>query len=53
MSGFEYVPASALNVPQLSLFNVALSRVTVREDVSRPDSESDPSVSENETDAVL
>ena len=53
MSGLENVPASALNVPQASPFSVALSRVTVRDDVSRPDWESDPSVSEKDTDAVL
>ena len=53
VSGLVYVPASALNVPQLSPFSVELSRVTVRVEVSRPDSESAPSVSENETDAAL
>ena len=46
------MPGSALKLPQLSPLRVALSRVTVREDVSRPEPEpSPPSPSENETEA--
>ena len=49
MSGLVNVPESAVNVPQESPLSDADSRVTVRVDVSRPEPESLPSPSENET----